>query len=319
MNPFRWLSPAGPRGRLSTFIFHRVLQQADPLLPDEPDAERFDRIISFIARYFQVLPLVDAALRLAAGRLPAAAACITFDDGYADNLTVAAPILRRHGVTGTFFIASGFTDGGRMWNDTVIETVRLMATGEIDARDLGLDVYAISDNASRIRAYNDMLSKLKYLNFPIRAERVDELARRAGLPRYCDLMMTRRQVVELQHLGMDIGAHTVQHPILRVVDAATAASEIGDGRDELASWLGRPPEVFAYPNGRPGADYTERDVALVRRAGFRCAVSTARGAAVRTTDPYQLPRFTPWDRTLPRFALRCADTLLRPAIRGVSP
>ena len=311
MNPLRWLSPAGPGGRLSIFIFHRVLERADPLLPGEPDAERFDRIVGFIARHFQVLPLADAASRLAAGRLPAAAACITFDDGYADNLTVAAPILRRHGVTATFFIASGFIDGGRMWNDTVIEAVRRAPPGELDARDLGLGVHAIGDDASRVRVYGDMLNKLKYLDLPLRDERTGESARRAGLPRQADLMMTRRQVVELRDGGMEIGAHTMRHPILSKVDAATAAAEIGDGRDQLAGWLGCPPEVFAYPNGAPGTDYTERDVALVRRAGFRCAVSTARGAAGRGADPFQLPRFTPWDRTLPRFALRCADTLVR--------
>ena len=311
MTPFRWLSPAGPGGRLSIFIFHRVLAQADPLRPDEPDAERFDRIVGFIARYFHVLPLSQAASRLAAGTLPAAAACITFDDGYADNLTVAAPVLRRHGATATFFIASGFIDGGRMWNDSVIEAVRNAPAGEFDLRDLDLGVYAIGDTASRVDAYGDLLRRLKYLDLGARLERSDEIARLAGLPGRCDLMMTSRQVVELRDLGMEIGAHTVRHPILNKVDAATAAAEIGDGRDQLAGWLGHPPEVFAYPNGVPNADYSDRDVELVRRAGFRCAVSTRRGAAGRATDRLQLPRFTPWDRTLPRFALRCADTLLR--------
>ena len=311
MNPFRWLSPAGPGGRLSIFIFHRVLDRADPLLPDEPDAERFDRIVGFIARYFRVLPLSEAAARLTEGRLPAAAACITFDDGYADNLTVATPILRRHGVAATFFVASGFINGGRMWNDTVIEAVRRAPVGEFDLRDLGLDAYAVDDTASRVGVYADILRRLKYLDLHVRLERSGEIAHRAGLSDACDLMMTSRQVVELRDLGMEIGAHTMRHPILSAVDAATAAAEIGDGRDQLAGWLGRPPEVFAYPNGVPNVDYTERDVGLVRRAGFRCAVSTARGAAGRATDRLQLPRFTPWDRTLPRFALRCADTLLR--------
>ncbi len=311
MNPFRWLSPAGQGGRLSIFIFHRVLERADALLPDEPDAERFDRIAGFIARHFRVLPLAYAAACLADGRLPAAAACITFDDGYADNLTVAAPILRHHGMTATFFVASGYIDGGRMWNDTVIEALRAAPAGEYDARDLGLGAYAIDDAASRVRAYGDLLEKLKYLDPALRAECAEELGRRAVLPRRSELMMTSAQVVELRDHGMEIGAHTISHPILSAVDATTAAAEIVGGRDQLADWLGRPPEVFAYPNGLPGTDYTGRDIDIVRRAGFKCAVSTARGAAGRAADPFQLPRFTPWDRTLPRFALRCADTLLR--------
>ena len=306
MNPFRWLSPAGSRGRLSIFIFHRVLAQADPLLPGEPDAERFDRIVGFVARHFRVLPLAEAASALAADRLPAAAACITFDDGYADNFTVAAPILRRHGATATFFITSGFIDGGRMWNDTVIDAVRAAPAGELDLRDLDLGVHAVDDVASRLRTYRQLLGRLKYLDLALRLERSDEIARRVQLPRRSDLMMTRRQVVELRDAGMEIGAHTVSHPILSKLDAKAAAAEINDGRDQLAGWLGRPPEVFAYPNGVPNADYTERDVILVRRAGFRCAVSTARGAAGRGADPFQLPRFTPWDRGHFRFGLRLA-------------
>ena len=94
---------------------------AEVLLPGEPDAQRFEQIAAFLARCFRVMPLPDAIDALQRGCLPAAAACITFDDGYADNLEVAAPILRKHGLSATFFIATGFTGGGRMFNDTVIE------------------------------------------------------------------------------------------------------------------------------------------------------------------------------------------------------
>jgi peptidoglycan/xylan/chitin deacetylase (PgdA/CDA1 family) len=303
---------------LSIFIFHRVLPRPDPLLPGEPDAEHFDRIVGFICRHFTVLGLADAAAKLSAGRLPAAAACITFDDGYADNRTVAAPILRRHGATATFFVATGFIDGGRMFNDTVIEAVRLLPVGELDIRDIGLGVHVIDDVASRVRTYADLLNRLKYLEPSERLQQASEIARRAGLADRCDLMMTRGQVLELADMGMEIGAHTVHHPILRSVDGDRAAQEIADSRDVLGGWLGKAPTVFAYPNGVPGVDYTERDVELVRRAGFKCAVSTARGAAGTGSDVFQLPRFTPWDRTLPRFALRCAETLLKPKFNVAS-
>ena len=312
-SPFRWLAPSGARARLSTFIFHRVLPQPDDLLPGVPDAARFDRILSFIASNFHVLPLADAAAQLKAGRLPAAAACITFDDGYQDNYTIAAPILRRHGLTATFFIATGFIGGGRMWNDTVIEAVRGAAPGELDWRDLGLGLYRLGDAASRVSAYGDALTRLKHLEPAVRAERTAEIAHRGGLSSRSDLMMTREQVVSLREQGMTIGGHTRSHPILRCLPAEQARAEIEGGRDELAAWLGEAPAVFAYPNGRPGRDYDDRDVDLVRRAGFRAAVSTAPAAAGARSDLLQLPRFTPWDRSMPRFAARCATTLLRRA------
>ena len=122
---FEWASPAGTKARLQVLIFHRVLPVPDPLFPDEVDARRFDELCGWLKGWFNMLSLDDAVARIKTGTLPTRAACITFDDGYADNYQVALPILRRHGLTATFFVATGFLDGGRMWNDTVIESVRL--------------------------------------------------------------------------------------------------------------------------------------------------------------------------------------------------
>lgn len=108
---FSTLSPAGSGARLSILIFHRVLPAPDPLFPGEPDAQRFDEICRWLAKWFRVLDLNDALAGLRRGDLPARAAAITFDDGYADNSDVAVPILQRHGLTATFFIATGYVDG----------------------------------------------------------------------------------------------------------------------------------------------------------------------------------------------------------------
>jgi peptidoglycan/xylan/chitin deacetylase (PgdA/CDA1 family) len=88
---FGALSPGGPRARLSVLIFHRVLPRPDPLFPGEPDAARFDWQLRLLKRWFDILPLPDAVHALREGRLPARALAITFDDGYADNCTVALP------------------------------------------------------------------------------------------------------------------------------------------------------------------------------------------------------------------------------------
>jgi peptidoglycan/xylan/chitin deacetylase (PgdA/CDA1 family) len=310
-SPFRWLSPGGRGGRLQIFIFHRVLASPDPLLPDEPDAERFDALVGWIARHFQVLPLAAAADRLAHGTLPAAAACITFDDGYADNFSVALPILRRHGVTATFFVATGFIGGGRMWNDSVIESVRRAPDGVLDLAALGLGQHALNGAASRVAAYSAVLKALKHQAPERRAALTADIATRAGLPAGCALMMSPDQLRGLRDGGMDIGGHTVTHPILSTLQDGAARAEIDDGRRQLADWLGAAPTVFAYPNGVPTQDYTGRDVALVREAGYTVAVSTSPGAASHGADLLQLPRFTPWDRDSTRFALRCALNIRR--------
>lgn len=305
LSPYRWLSPTGSRGRLSIFIFHRVLANGDPYLPYEPDVAWFDKVVRFIARNFRVLAFSEAARAHSRGNLPAAAACITFDDGYADNFELAAPILRRHGVPGTFFIATDYMDGGRMWNDAVSEALRVVPDGWVDWSDLGVSTVQVTDLPSRFRAYRQMQEELKYMHPARRDEVAAEISRRAGLPAQCDLMMTRRQVRELPNMGMEVGGHTQGHPILSCVGEAEARREIAGGREVLASWLGFPPTVFAYPDGIPTRDYGARDLRLVREAGYVGAVSTSPAVVRAGDDVYQLPRVTPWDRTMPRFAVRC--------------
>lgn len=302
--------PAGRQGRLQIFIFHRVLAQPDALLPDEPDAVLFDSLCRWMARYYQVLPLDEAARLLQAGQLPPAAASITFDDGYRDNLTVATPILRRHGLSATFFVATGYTGGGRMWNDSVIEAFRALPAGTWDGKHYRLGVYALGAPASRIAAYQDALGRLKHLPFDDRQARADALAAHAGLPADSGPMMDRAELRALRATGMQIGAHTRRHPILTTLTDAQAEVEIAGSRDELADWLNETPPLFAYPNGVPQQDYSARDVALVRRLGFSAAVSTAWGCSGSSDDPFQLRRFTPWDRQPVRFLSRCLTNRL---------
>ena len=121
---FALASPGGTRARLSVLIFHRVSAAQDPLFPGEIFAEQFAALMSHVASRFRVLALRDAVQALAQGTLPARAMAITFDDGYADNLEIAAPILQRHRVPATVFVATGYLDGGCMWNDLVIQALR---------------------------------------------------------------------------------------------------------------------------------------------------------------------------------------------------
>ena len=124
-------------------------------------------------------------------------------------------------------------------------------------------------------------------------------------------MMSSDQVRRLHAAGMTIGGHTVSHPILSRLDAARARREIGEGKAQLEAITGERIEVFAYPSGRPVRDYAAEHVDMVRACGFRSAVSTAWGVASGGSDPWQLPRFTPWDRGRSRYGLRLAHNLLR--------
>jgi len=107
-----------------------------------------------------------------------------------------------------------------------------------------------------------------------------------------------------------VGAHTVNHPILAQLPDVAARDEITHGRDVLQALLDSRIGLFAYPNGRPGSDYLPAHVDMVRALGFDAAFSTTWGAASARSPAYELPRFTPWDRSRLRFGARLARNLL---------
>jgi peptidoglycan/xylan/chitin deacetylase (PgdA/CDA1 family) len=301
-----------PGGALSILIYHRVHAASDPLLPAEVDAAVFSVQMAFLADHFSVLPLGEAVERLARGRLPARAASVTFDDGYADNHDIALPILRRFGVPATFFVATGFLDGGRMWNDTVIEAIRRAKEPALDLSSLGLGTHSVNSLPERRSTIHALVRSIKHRTPKERDEIVDLIAAKVGGQLPGTLMMTRAQVRALRSAGMDIGGHTVRHPILARLASAEAEQEIADGKAELEAIIGEPVRLFAYPNGKPVEDFAAKHVALVKRLGFRAAVTTSWGAARRTSDPFQLPRFTPWDRRALKFGVRLLLNARRP-------
>ena len=170
-------------------------------------------------------------------------------------------------------------------------------------------VHALSDVASRIGCYCKVLGKLKYFEHGRRSAVADEIGNRGGVTGQSNLMMTRNQLRTLRAAGAEIGAHTHTHPILELLDDHQASLEIEAGKMELESILGEPVKVFAYPNGVPGRDCTTRHAQIVERMGFVTAVTTEPIFADASSDLYQLPRFTPWDRSPAKFTARCLKQL----------
>jgi len=298
------LSISGRSSKLLILIYHRVLPTPDPFWDGDLDANTFDWHMRVLHRYFNVLRLSEALELLRENKLPANSVCVTFDDGYADNHDVALPILLKYSVPATFFIAVGFLNGGRMWNDTVIESVRSAPGDVLDLSNIGVGQYDISSITNRRESLYQILERLKYLTLSERLNKANQLAKIVNVALPNDLMMTTEQLISMRDSGMEIGAHTINHPILTQVPDEEAEREIVKGREQLEELLTMPITLFAFPNGRPGKDYDERHVEMVKRVGFDYSVSTAWGAVSAKPDPFQLPRIAPWDQTAFRFALR---------------
>ena len=290
--------------KVQILMFHRVLPNPDPLMPEVPDAREFESQMRVLRRYFNVLSLKDAVAGLNGGRIAPRSVCITFDDGYRDNLTVAAPILEKYELPATLFVASGFLDGGMMWNDMLIEAARTTPVEFVDIERLELREGPIDSAAARKKLAHALISAVKYLPLNERLEVAHDVVQRLDGQLDRSLMLDTPELRELAKKNFEIGAHTVNHPILARGTVESAREEIESNRTFLEEVLGRPVCAFAYPNGRPGGDYGLDHRNLVAELGFDYAVSTAWGTARSRDDRYQLPRLGFPGRRGLSFALR---------------
>jgi peptidoglycan/xylan/chitin deacetylase (PgdA/CDA1 family) len=252
-------------------------------------AARFRRHLRFLGRRFRLASLGDAAARLAAGRLDEDLAVVTLDDGYAGNYEHAWPALRAEGVPATVFVATGFVDGAELWFD--------VAERALDAAVRGGRAGAVADTElreaiarwSRPGRRGQVWGWLKGLPRARRDAVLAELRRTCPPERPPTRPLTWSQVRELAAGGVEIGCHTVSHPILSTLSPAEQEGEILGARDRIAAETGAPPVLFAYPNGALG-DFTADTVRLVREAGFVAACTTVRASNRPGCDRLRLGR-----------------------------
>lgn len=305
--PPRWLlnrlSPGGPGARLHVLLYHRVVAEEQPLVSGLSEAG-FMWQLELLMRHFNVLPLAEAVHLYRDDRLPPRAACVTFDDGFADTLNLAMPIAERVGVPITVFVATRYLNGGIMFNDRIADALRRTRRRELELSELGLRYFDIDDESARIAALQDIIGAIKYRPVDERLALAERIAERAEVDAPDSLMLDENGLRTLHRRGVEIGAHTHGHPILALCDDDEARREIDEGKQRLESILDAPVRLFAYPNGRPEQDFTVRDTNLVRDAGFEAAFSTGGGPMPSPPDPFRLPRYTPWDRTEMRYLAR---------------
>ncbi|MES2316915.1 MAG: polysaccharide deacetylase family protein [Pseudomonadota bacterium] len=295
---------AAGAGRLCVVNYHRILEATDPLLESEPDVTTFRWQMRLLAKCFNVIPLFDAVQLIGSARMPPRAVCITFDDGYRSVHDLALPILQEFKLPATVFVTSGFVGGGHMWNDRIIEAVQNLPPGLLDLSELGLGKYSLASLGDRKQTVGRLTEASKYLPPQARFELIKRLEQMVGDHLDHGLMLTPEMVVNLDRAGIEIGAHTISHPILTSLDDHSSRQEIEGGKKELEAIIGKPVRLFAYPNGKVGKDFDERHTRMAREAGFAAAFTTKVGAVTSAQDRFQLPRSRPWDKTPFMFGLR---------------
>lgn len=286
---------SGGDGRVCILSYHRVLKQPDPMLASEPDVNTFKWQMELLAECFNVLPLYDAIESMSGQTVPPRAVCITFDDGYRSTHDIALPILKELSLPATVFVATGYASGESMWNDRIIESTRLFEGKSLDLTNLGLGVHPVRTLKERRQVIHTVTETLKYLRPERRLEMAQKLEEASGIAFRNSLMLTPELISALTSQGIEIGGHTVSHPILTSLPDDLAREEIVQNKQHLESITGLPIRLFAYPNGKPNIDFNERHTRMVKDAGYAAAVTTQIGAAARTHDRFLLPRSRPWD------------------------
>ena len=298
--------------------YHRVNDAGDPFFPAMSTAV-FEQHMAHLARSYRVLTVEDLVDRMRRGRLPRNAIALTFDDGYRDNLTHAAPILARYGLPATVFLTTGFIGTAEApWFDRIALAFKNTTAKSIVAPWGGR--VELSSTGDRLAAVACALEYFKGLGQDEFERRLNELLALLGIEArgaFPGWMLSWDDVLALRRLGFSIGAHTVSHPILSRVGMERARAEIVGSRAMIEKACGFAPTAFAYPNGKPD-DYSEAVRGLVEEAGFACAVTTRFGLNTRQTPVYELRRGGPWEQDVATFALKLSAYRLQSRYRHAS-
>lgn len=309
----------GPYRRGALILaYHRVGERhRDPFLLNV-SPRHFAEHLEVLRRECRPLPL----RRLAGGTPPRRSVVVTLDDGYADNLREAKPLLDRADVPATVFVVSGAVGRKRgFWWDTLetalLEPTSLPAHLELPFPDgvrrwalpahpwlpghpswRAWHVYGGDPPSPRHAVMRELSALLRPLANGTREEILDRLAAWAKAPvdpPAGDRVLDETGVRMLAAGGLvDVGAHTMSHPVLSTLADDEQEREIGDSKKKLEEILGAPVGTFAYPHGAR-EDYTPHSVAAVRRAGFALSCSNFPGMATRGTNPFELPRHLVYD------------------------
>jgi len=313
--------------------YHRVASPPqDPQLMCVSPAH-FAEHLRLMRQAGECVTLRDLVRWGAVGHVPRRAIVVTFDDGYADNLEVAEPLLRAAGVPATVFVASGGLDVGRhFWWDEI--EALLLHTGEVPA-EITLtasgrrfawtlktadpsstamagpevtrwDVARPETPSPRQAAYRDITRLCRGLAPDERDMALRSLVAQLGEPRAVSghRRLNPAGVAELAASAVvEVGAHGVSHTPPSVLSPQRRAEEFLDGKHQLEEMSGRSVDLLSYPFGAPD-DLTSDCGRVALDCGYMAACANSPRLVWRQSDPYRLPRFLVRDWDGEHFASR---------------
>jgi peptidoglycan/xylan/chitin deacetylase (PgdA/CDA1 family) len=275
---------AARRKRLRILAYHGVCEDhlaAEPWMPPFfVTRSAFEHQMRYLTQHAQVLPLSVAVELMANDRLPDKAACVTFDDGYANNLHLAYPILNALAVPATIFLATAYPRSGDLFPFDRITLIDVMSQGRAWRGD---------EHRRPLIAYAS--HPLDLVLDRVQPWWAETLARLSAEQLATLRPLTADEIGQFDTRLIEFGAHTHTHCILRNETPARRLHEIDESIRQTSALTGRPPLLFSFPNGRRH-DFGEGDKAALRAAGMKAAVSTTSGTNGRRSDRFALARYS---------------------------
>jgi peptidoglycan/xylan/chitin deacetylase (PgdA/CDA1 family) len=302
---------------LTVLTYHRVAEAGaagdldESVVDVTPD--QLDRQLRYLRRWMDVVSMQDVlAWRRGWRSLPANAVLVTFDDGYRDNHDVALPILRRHGVRATFFVAVDYVRERRLyWWDRIALIVKRSSRDCIRLdypQRLELPLRGARSRKEAVRKAQRIVKDTRGLDLHRFLEELEDAAG-ASLDRGEERRLAEQTVMNWHHVlalrdaGMDVQSHTRSHRVLQTLDDADLTRELRGSREELECVLGRTVSAVSYPVGKPLGD-DPRIKRAVRECGYELGFSNGTGSN-------RLDAFDPFDAHRISLDLSLADEMFR--------
>jgi peptidoglycan/xylan/chitin deacetylase (PgdA/CDA1 family) len=315
LNIFRFLR----RHSVLIAIYHDVLPagfpEGNPLFGMTVSVEEFTWQIRYFKKHYNPISFEQFDDWYFRGHaLPPRPVLITFDDGHANNLRFALPVLQKEKITATCFILTGAMGLSRQtWFEDAY--YRLMFSNAQSWKLRNGECWPLETAQQRAAACGKFFSLCRTLSEPGQQQELQSLQSQLPLTQVNGEMGARfdflspDDVRRLAENGIEIGSHTITHPILGASEPENARREIADSKSELERLLGKPVRAFAYPFGAPGLDFMPRDEALVQASGYSLAFAGEGGFVSRSSNRYALPRVGIGRMTRAQFAATVAGAV----------
>lgn len=292
------------RHHVPIFMMHRMRDDSCGVNGHDPDYLRW--ALTYLRdNGYQFISLLDLVDALASGaELPLKSVVFTMDDGFLEQVTVAAPIFEEFGCPVSIFLLGNFSSGKAWPWDYQLKY--LMSETRASHLTLINHVIALdadtSNSVRRLAVMRDVRARLKSVHTTDAINTVQELAVLAGVT-LGDQPPASQQPIHWELARrceseyVTFGPHSMNHSLLAHQSEQNAEAEITESWDRVKNELGNALPVFCYPTGRKSIDFGEREMALVKKHGFKAALSAnpgyvGVGKARKPNELFALPRFS---------------------------